>query len=58
MRWSNELEKVQCLEQKVQQQAKMLDDYHDAEMQMVSRKREDAVFGTASETNVGQIDET
>ena len=32
VRWSNELEKVQSLEQKVQQQAKMLDDYHDAEM--------------------------
>ena len=32
VRWSNELEKVQCLEQKVQQQAKMLEDYHDAEM--------------------------
>ena len=32
MRLSNELEKVQSLEQKVQQQAKMLDDYHDAEM--------------------------
>ena len=31
-RSSNELEKVQSLEQKVQQQAKMLDDYHDAEM--------------------------
>ena len=32
VRWSNELEKVQSLEQKVQQQAKMLDDYQDAEM--------------------------
>ena len=32
VRWSSELEKVQSLEQKVQQQAKMLDDYHDAEM--------------------------
>ena len=32
VRLSNELERVQSLEQKVQQQAKMLDDYHVAEM--------------------------
>ena len=32
VRWSNELEKVQSLEKKVQQQTKMLDDYNDAEM--------------------------
>ena len=38
VRWSNELQKVQSLEQKVQQQAKMLDDYHEAEMRWSAEK--------------------
>ena len=40
VRWSNELEKVQSLEQKVQQQAKMLDDYQDAEMRWSAEKEQ------------------
>ena len=58
VRWSNELEKVQSLEKKVQQQARMLDDYHDAKRRWSAEKEKMQFFGTASETNVGQIDET
>ena len=43
VRWSNELEKVQSLEQKVQEQAKLLDDYHKAEMRW-SAEKEQMVF--------------
>ena len=40
VRWSKELEKVQSLEQKVQQQAMMLDDYHEAQMRWSAEKEQ------------------
>ena len=40
VRWSKELEKVQSLEQKVIQQAKMLDDYHQAQKRWSAEKEQ------------------
>ena len=40
MRLSNELEKVQSLELKVQQQAMRLDDYHEAQMRWSAEKEQ------------------
>ena len=40
VRWSKELEKVQSLEQKMQQQAMMIDDYHEAQMRWSAEKEQ------------------